>query len=149
MPTMPKLISAIWFAALAFFMAMLVPAHLPENMEGMSMGYFPHIIAVIGALVGWHFVGPKARDTRSAMIGFGITSSGLIIAWSLLVFAGYEMYRGSLRLRYDGPMDALVNMFGIIGEYALIIAKPDFVIAAVIGGIVGGWLVGAVGKRWS
>jgi riboflavin transporter FmnP len=149
MPTLPKLISAIWFGALAFFMATLVPAHLPENMQGMAMGYFFHIIAGIGILVGWRFIGPKARDTRGAMIAFGLTTSVLIIAWSLLVFAGYEMYRGSIRLRYDGPMDALVNMFGIIGDYALIIAQADFITAAAIGGIVGGWLVGAVGKRWS
>ncbi|MGH1329367.1 MAG: TrgA family protein [Paracoccaceae bacterium] len=144
MVTFPQLIAALWFGALAWFSAGLVVPLLPE---GLALGYYFHVNALIGVIMGWRFMGRRAFDRLSQQTGYGITTSFLIVFWALLAFGGYEMYRRSIRMRYDGPVEALVGMVEHMKDYAILIATPTVMGALIVGGAIGGLVVWYTGQR--
>lgn len=144
MITFPQLIAALWFGALAWLCAGLVVPLLPE---GLTLGRYYEVNVIIGAILGWRFMGPRAFDQLSQQIGYGITTSLLIVFWALLAFGGYEMYRRSIRMRYDGPVEALVGMVGHMKDYAILIATPSIMGSLIIGGAIGGVVVWYTSKR--
>lgn len=146
MPTMPRLIAALWFALLAWFTAELVKNHLPESMPVGRMSLFS---AAIGFLVGWIFVGRRAGDTMRAAYGYGLTGAVLISAWGVGWFAVVEMLKRSWDGRYRGPMHALTGTVDLIKDYALFLANIDVIVVLVLGGLFGGWLVEKSAGKWS
>lgn len=137
MPTGAKLIGALAFAALAYFISDLVKPLLPE---GTQVGLLSTVNAGIGFLMGWTLIGKGAGETYRKSIGFGLTTLAATVFWALLVWSGYEMLRRSLRLYYDGPVEALQEMAQLFVDYALIAANSQVVIAAIIGAIFMSWL---------
>lgn len=144
MPTAPKLISAAFLGALAFYLSGLVIPLLPE---GTQIGYFQPVSVAIGLVTGWVFLGPRAEDTWSAAIGFGITSAAVLMFWALLLFALTEMTYRSIDMRYRGPIEALLGMFDLMKDYALLVAVPDFLISLFVGGVIAGLLNEWVSRR--
>jgi hypothetical protein len=146
MPTAAKLVAGAFFAALAFFGASLIIPYLPEGTQVKKFGI---VSAAIGLLMGWIMSGTKAGYGTRAGMGYGLTTTALIVGWSLFTFAAAEMLDRSINLRYDGPMEAIQSMFELIIEYIWFIAKPDVIAVAVIGSLVGGWLVERTARSWS
>lgn len=146
MPTAASLFAAIFFAILGWFTADLIKPLLPE---GTAVGLFSPVSAGFGLLVGWVFVGRRINAAHSGGFGIGLTGSVLLIFWVSLAFSGYEMLRFSMRKRYDGPVEALQDMFRILVEYLWLAATPSVIGALVVGGLVGGWLTERVANRWS
>ncbi|RPE71561.1 hypothetical protein EDD53_0682 [Pacificibacter maritimus] len=146
MPTAPKLVAALWFAALAWFCAGMVTRYLPE---GTQLGHFALISAGFGGLVGWTFLGRRAGDTMRAALGYGLTAVALTVFYCLFYFSAEKMVQRSLNNRYDGPMDAVVSVVELMGEYLILVAKIDVILVLLIGGLFGGWLVEKVGRKWS
>jgi len=147
MPTTARLVGALFFAALGWFCADLFKPLMPE---GTAMGLFSPISGGFGALVGWTFTGKRADLHAGGGLGLGLTSSILLVFWVLLTFSGYKMLENSIRKYYDGPVQALQDMFAIATDYLrLAITNPVLVAVLVIGGLIGGWLVDQVARRWS
>ncbi len=151
MPTSARLVSALFFAALGWLCAELYKPLLPE---GTALGLFAPISAGFGALVGWTFTGKRADMAANigagGGLGIGLTSSFLLLFWVLLTFSGYKMLQNSLRKFYDGPVQALQDLFAIAVDYLLLAAQsPEIVAALVVGGLVGGWIGEKVAQRWS
>jgi hypothetical protein len=146
MPTAPKLVAFIWYAALAWFCANMVVTYLSK---GTQVGNFAAISAVIGGLVGWTFAGKRAGDTMKAAYGYGVTSVLLVVFYCVFYFSGEEMLHRSLNMRYDGPLDALANGVALMGNNLILIAKNDVIAVLLIGGLFGGWLVEKTGRKWS
>ena len=146
MLTFPKLIAGLWFAALAFYAGGLVIPLLPE---GTQLGKFPIINALIGFVMGWRFMGRRAYDQLSQMLGYGATTSALLLFWALLTYGGYEMYGRAIKMRYDGPTEALVGMADHIKDYAILIATPTVLGALLVGGIIGGYITWFTAQRAS
>jgi len=146
MPTTAKFVGALFFAALAWFTTDMIKPLLPE---GTAVGLFSPISAGLGVLIGWFFTGKRLDAGLGRGLGIGLTSSLLLVFWVLLTFSGYEMLRLSTRMRYDGPVEALQDMFSIALENMLLAATPSVLVALVVGGFFGGWLTEQVAKRWS
>ncbi|MCP5037025.1 MAG: EscU/YscU/HrcU family type III secretion system export apparatus switch protein [Rhodobacteraceae bacterium] len=146
MPTTARLVAALFFAALGWFTADLIKPLLPE---GTAVGKFSQISAGFGLLVGWFFTGKRLGASQSGALGMGLASSFLLSFWVLLAFSGYKMVRLSMRSYYDGPVDALQNMFAIAVDYLWLAAVAPVIGALVIGGLIGGWLTGSAAKHWS
>ncbi len=144
--TMPKLIAALFFAALGFLCGDLVKPLLPE---GTRTGLLNITLAALGFIVGWRISGAHAGLGTRSGLGYGLTTSGVIAFWGVFLFAGQRALQLSIDKRYKGPMDAIKGMVDFMLEYFVMIAVPTLFLAMVIGGLFGGWLTEWVAKRWS
>lgn len=146
MPTGAKLIGGIAFAFLAYFISDLIKPQFPE---GTQFGWFSPLNAIVGWLMGWTIMGKGAGETYRKTFGYGLTTLVAITFWCLLVWAGYEMLQNSIRLRYDGPIEALQDMAQIFVEYAQTAGVNGVVWPAVIGALFAAWLTHFFARRSS
>lgn len=146
MPTGGKLVAAIAFAALAYFVTDLVKPLLPA---GSRIGWFSQVNAVIGMAMGWTIMGRGAGKKYRQSFGYGLTTLAAIVFWALLCWSGYEMIRRSTRLYYDGPVEALQEMAQLFLDYGKIAAVQEVVLPAVVGAIFVSWLTEFFARRWS
>ena len=146
MPTFAKVIAAFFFAALGYFCADLIK---PLLAEGTPAVWLNETLAALGAVNGWITSGARAGSGTRAGIGYGLTTAALIVAWGVFFFAGSEMIGLSIDRRYDGPIEAVQSMFSIGLGFLKLIAAPEVIGSAIVGGIFGGWLTEWVAARWN
>jgi hypothetical protein len=146
MPTAPKLIAALLFGALAFFVSDLVKPLLPE---GTQFGLFSPVNSAIGALMGWRISGARAGVSMRASLGLGLTTAIITVFWCLFVWSGYLMVEASTRLRYDGPMEALQDMGAMMVNYARTMATGPVLGSLFVGSLFFGWLTEQVARRYT
>lgn len=148
MPTGGKLIGALVFAALAYFLTDLVKALLPE---GTQVGKFSPINALIGFVMGWTILGRGAGKTYRQAFGYGFTTLAATVFWCLLFWASMEMLDRSMRLFYDGPVEAIQEMAAIFLEYGreYVFKDREIMLTAVIGTIFVSWFTEFFARRWS
>ena len=146
MPTTARLVAALFFAALGWFGADQVK---PLLSPGTPTGLFGPVSAGFGLLVGWFFTGKRVGSGEGNRLGIGLTGAFLLAFWVLFTFSGYKMLQNSMRKYYDGPVEALQDMFSIAVDYIFIAAAPEVIATLVLGGLIGGWLAGWVARRWS
>ena len=146
MPTGGKLIGALTFAFLAYFITDLVKPLLPE---GTRVGLFSQVNAFLGLLMGWTIMGKGAGGSYRKSFGYGLTTLAATAFWCMLFWAAYDMLQKSLDLRYDGPVEALQEMARTFIDYATLSSEQTIVIAAVIGALFMGWVTEFFARRWS
>jgi hypothetical protein len=144
MPTAAKLVAAFAFAALSLLIATL---YIPQLPKGTQLGYFRQITAAIGLLCGWWIMGNMVGRGYRAAAESGLRTSVTIVFWALLGFSIYIMIDRSMRMMYDGPMEAVLGVFQLMIEYGKKMLVPDVMIAVLFGGILAGQLTEWVGKR--
>ena len=145
MPTSGKLIGAIAFALLAWFVSDLVKQLLPE---GTAVGMLSPVNAFIGLLLGWRILGARAGEGMTATTGHAITTAVSVTFMCLLAWGGYEMYKRSIRMYYDGPVEALQEMALLMGEYAAVAATPQTIGTLLVGALFAGWVTEAFAARF-
>ncbi len=145
MPTAPKLIAAVLFAALAWFVSDLVKPLLPE---GTQVGLLSPINALIGVVLGWRLMGNGTGKGMRTALGYGLTTTAMILFWAVLLWSAYLMVIRSTRLRYDGPVEAIQDMFALMVEYVTTMATPDVIGSMVVGSLIFGWLTEMVARRF-
>ena len=148
MPTGGKLIGAIAFAALAYFISDLVKPLLIDS-EGSRTALLSPINAFVGLIMGWRLMGRGAGRTYRQSFGFGLTTIFAITFWCLLIWSGYKMIGRAMDLRYDGPVEALQQMAALFLEYGRLIAVPEVLWPAIIGALFMAWLTEFFARRWS
>ena len=146
MPTGGKLVGAIMFALLAYWLSDLVK---PLMSEGAQVGMFSPVNALIGLIMGWTLMGRGAGQSYRTSFGYGLTTLVATAFWSLVFWAGYEMIVRSTRLRYDGPIEAMQDMAEIALEYVWMVAIPELLWPALVGGLFVSWLTEFFARRWS
>lgn len=146
MPTGGKLVGAIVFAMLAYWLSDLAKPLLPENKSAALLSQWN---AFIGLLMGWKIMGKGAGATYRQAFGYGLTTMAATVFWCLMLWAGYEMLRRAIRKYYDGPMEALREMAQLFLDYGRIIAVPDIIWPAVIGALFLAWVTEFFARRWS
>ena len=148
MPTGAKLIAAIFFAALAYFISDLIKPLLIET-KGSQLGPFSWWNAFIGAIMGWQLIGKTAGKSYRNSFGMGLTTFAATVFWCLVLWSGVEMIERSMRRAYNGAVEALQDMTQIFVEYAVLMAENDILIASAVGALFCGWVTEFFGKRWS
>ncbi|MBD3679400.1 MAG: TrgA family protein [Rhodobacteraceae bacterium] len=146
MPTGSKLTGFVCFGFLAWFTAGVLIGTFDEPKQ---TGYMPEIVAVLGALAGWRVMGPRTGDGYNGAAGAGLTTSAVMTVWSVFTFALYEMIVESTKMRYDGPMQAIIGMFELCIEYGMWLISPEVIGTLVVGGIICGFITEFIGKRWA
>jgi len=145
MPTAAKLFAAFGFALMAFFAGQIVKTHFPPE---QNLGYVAEVSAIIAFLCGWLIMGPRVGKGYYQAFAKGMTASVITAAWALFVFSCYEMGVETLRNRYDGPMEAVVDIAGFFVELSAYLIFPDMIAIVLIGGGLAGMLAEWAGKRW-
>ena len=145
MPTAAKLAAAVLFAIVGWLTA---NAYVPALGEGVNAGFFREIVAVIGVFVGWLVMGPVAGAGYRAAIGSGWKTTMVLVFFALLFFGIYQMVLLSMKMRYDGPMDAVLDVFNIMLENLKKMLTTEVIGTLVIGGAVAGALTEQAGRRW-
>lgn len=145
MPTAAKLISALWFALIGWLAA---NAHIPAIPGGVPVGYFREITAGIGLAVGWIAMGSDVGRGYVDSISGGLKTSIIIVFISLMIFAGGQMIRSSMRQHYDGPMEALLQWIKLMAIHAYSMLTVGVLGVLIVGGIVGGLLAEYVSKHF-
>tara|TARA_B110000090_G_C12970854_1_gene288866 strand:+ start:21 stop:461 length:441 start_codon:yes stop_codon:yes gene_type:complete len=144
MPTAAKLVAGVVFAALgyAIFVSMVTvyaDDRVPE--------YLLPLCLVAGLIVGWQICGKNALGLMSG-VGNGYTAIVAQVFVILFVLSFIAMLQRSLRSRYDGPTDAMIDSFTLLAEYGFRFATPEIGMIMAVGGFVGGALAGIAGRRF-
>lgn len=145
MPTAAKLTAAAVFALVGLIAAHLFALHMPE---GSAAGHLRELTAAIGFIVGWLWMGPRSGTGYRDALGTGVVTSVMVVFWAVLGFSIYLMIRKSMRLYYDGPMEAVVGVFDLMIEHGKQVLMPDVLAVLFIGGLLGGMITEWAGRRW-
>ena len=145
MPTAARLVAAICLAVTAYLVSRMIIPLMPESTD---FGYFVPLNIALGLVVGWIAMGWRAGRGVVAGINNGLTGVAVLVFWGLAVQAAYEMFRLAMRNRYDGPFDAIVAIFRIGAEYALMIGTVEIVVFLVVAAVVSGLLTEVAGRMW-
>jgi hypothetical protein len=145
MPTAAKLFGALAFGILGWFAAHVYSFQLPE---GAAIGRLREITAGIGVISGWRIMGAAAGKGYYAAAGAGIRAGIVMVFFSMLGIAIYEMVLLAIKMRYQGPMEAVLGIFDLMIEYARNLVDSN-VLATLFGGsVLGGWFAEFASKHW-
>ena len=138
MPTAARLAAAICLAVIGYILSLMVMPLMPES---TNFGYFIPVNVVLGLLAGWFVMGRRAGRGSTAAINNGLTGVFVLLLWGVGVQSINEMIRLAMRNRYDGPFEAIVAVFQIGAEYAVIIATVPIAVVAIIASVFSGLIV--------
>lgn len=145
MPDRAKVVGALCLCILAFILTEIIK---PQFLEGTNFGYLTHVNMVVGAVVGWVFMGKRAGNGVVPAINNGITGIITLIFLAITVQSINEMLRLSMRNRYDGPFEALLSIISLGFDYVVKISTVPFWGTAIVGGIISGLILESVWRRW-
>ena len=141
MPTAGRLVAAIVFAALMYYVSLLT---IEQMDEGTAPKYFALINAAIGAVLGWIVAGSRARGPWLGAVSYGLTAMVAILFWTLLAHAFVAMVKGAMRGRYGAnATEAVVDVFRLMMESGMLMLTP-----MIIGVVVGGAIVAGLITEW-
>jgi hypothetical protein len=143
---MGRLIGAIFFGALAWYTTLLIIPLFPEN---APLGLFQEVNTFFGLIAGWSVAGPRAGLGYVAAFSYGLTALASMVVMALFFNSSVVMIEQSLRKRYDGPGEAVTDVFQMFVEHGQLMATPEIIGTLVIGGIVGGLITEFFGQRFS
>ena len=144
MPTAGRLAAAIALAVLGGIIAYRLEPAFPE---GGIPGYWLPLCLGAGIWAGWVVIGKRTGRGYSSAVGNGITGTLAMGFWILFIMSFTDMIQKSLRRLYDGPMEALVNVFEIMTEYATILYSNDLAMVLAVGAVIVGVFSEFVAKR--
>jgi len=144
MPTAARLVAALAFGAIGYAIYISMVAVFADDTVPV---YLLPLCVLTGVWAGWVVCGKHALGLRSG-IGNGYTaivSQAFII---IFVMSFVTMIERSLRRRYPGPVDALIDHFTLMFENTMTFATPEIGLILVVGGFVGGALAGLAGRKF-
>jgi hypothetical protein len=145
MPTGAKAMAAACFAVVGW-----LTAHVyVQNMEiATSVGRLREITALLGAIVGWRVMGNSVGKGYLRAIGSGWKTMVVLVIATLLAFALIEMLELSVRMRYDGPLEAILDVFQRMLDRSFPLASVPVLAVMLIGGGIAGMLSENANRRW-
>jgi hypothetical protein len=137
-------------AALSFAVVGWITAHtyVPNMPEATSVGYLRELTALLGAVIGWRVMGNSVGFGYFRAIGSGWKTMIVLVLFALLAFGIIEMLQQSVRMRYDGPIEAILDVFNRMLDRSAPVFTPQVLGAILIGGGVAGILTENASRRW-
>lgn len=146
MPTGAKATAALAFAVVGFVVA---NAYIPLMPDAGADRNYREISAAIGAIIGWQVMGPAVGKGYVDAAANGIKTVIVLVFYALLALGIYEMLQESVKMRYEGPLEAIVDIFARMLDRAPPLASMSVLIPMVLGGIIGGVLAENASRRWT
>ncbi|MGH1424613.1 MAG: TrgA family protein [Pseudooceanicola sp.] len=150
MLTMPKLISALMLAFIAWIVSGMVKVEILEVHGTYNFGNFVRLSVIIGALVGWVVLGSRANGNMGfgTAPAVGFTAVFAMVFWILFLVSANEMLRLAIERRFDGPFEALNEMIPIAGDYGSYLIRTHIIATLVGTGMAAGWFADWAARRW-
>jgi hypothetical protein len=145
MPTGAKLIAAISFAIVGWVLANYYAQNMPD---ASAAGRIREGAAVVGAIVGWMVMGPSVGKGYVEAAGAGIKTAVVLAVVALFFLSLREMINNSVKMRYDGALDAIVDIFQTMATRSEALLSLGVFGTIFLGGIIGGLLSENAGRRW-
>ena len=145
MLTAGRLIGAGCFAILG---ACIAYTTSPLFEEGQQPSFWYALCIFAGAWAGWVVVGGRSGNGYASSVGVSLTGVVAQSFWILFILSGYEMIGKSMRRSYDGPIEAVVNVFEILGLYLLRFATVDLITLLVVGALAAGLFTEFFARRY-
>lgn len=145
MPTAAKLVAAVILGITGWFCAELIK---PLMEEGRDLSKLSPICAVVGVAVGWKFLGPRADRSLGSFGANAFTTALVQIGLTLFVFAFSVMIKQSLRKAYDGPIEALQDIFLICVDFFQKYFTGEVIAAAILGCTLASWCAFNAARKW-
>jgi len=145
MPTAGRLAAAIALGALGAYMASLMYPRLPG---GTSVTYFWGLCIAAGLWAGWVVVGSRAGRGYVSATGNGLTGMMAMVFWVIFLLSFGDMIAKSMRRTYDGPVEAVVNVFEIMLDYGWLLYTNEIVLVLAGGAISVGLISEFFAKRY-
>ena len=143
MPTAARLVAAILFGALAYYVSELVrPIFADErplpNLALINTGF--------GILLGWTTAGSRVGGGLRGAIGAGLTTSIALFFLCLFANSFAEMIRRSLRKQYDTPIEAIIAVFELAIDFGQRVLTPEIIGTSLLGGIAAAIVMNITGR---
>jgi hypothetical protein len=145
MPTGAKLMAAVSFAVVGWVLANYYAMNMPD---ASAAGPIREGAAVVGAFVGWMVMGPSVGKGYVEAAGSGIKTAIVLAVVALFLLSLREMIDNSVKMRYDGALDAIVDVFETMAKRSQALLSLGVFGTIFLGGIVGGLLTENAGRRW-
>jgi hypothetical protein len=145
MPTGAKAMAAVCFAIVGW---MTANAYVPNMPEAGRVGFLREMVGLLGAIVGWRVMGTSVGKGYVRAIGSGLKTMILLAFFALLLFGIYEMLQLSVRMRYDGPIEAVLDVFQRMMERSVPLLSTGVLGVMLVGGAVAGILTENASRRW-
>ena len=145
MPTGAKAMAAFSFAVVAWITANTYAPNMPE---ANNIGYLREWTAVLGAIVGWRVMGNSVGKGYLRAIGSGWKTMIVLVFFALLLFGSYEMLLLSVKMRYEGPLEAIMDVFQRMLDRSIPILNLPVLAAILIGGGIAGIMTENASRRW-
>lgn len=145
MPTAGRLAGAVIFSLFGWYLAGISIRFFPE---ANAPTYWIPAAAIISLFVGWKICGSRAGRGYTAAIGVGLTSAFVIGFCLLFVVSFNKMISNAMRLRYDGPMEAVVDVFSQMLLFSLYFYDVQLLVTLFVGGVICAWVTEFFGKRY-
>jgi len=145
MPTAGRLAGAVIFALFGWYLAGLTIPFFPE---GKAPDYWLPASSAISLFLGWRLCGARAGRGYNQAIGVGLTTSFTIGFSLIFVLAFNQMMNNAFRLRYDGPMEAIVDVFSLMLDFGPLFYDSTLIITLLAGGVICAWVVEYFGQRF-
>lgn len=146
MPTAGRLAGAVVFALFGWYLGGIAAPFFPSE---RPPDYLVQLCALVGVFIGWTVCGSRTGQGYRLAVSNGLTSTGAFAFVVLGALALNGMMNNALRNRYDGPMDAVVGMFGLMLEQAQWFFDIPFLTTVVVGGIICAIIAEYFGKRFT
>lgn len=146
MPTAAKIVAAL---ALAIVMYVATVNYIPNLPEGTQVHRIREIAAGIGFVCGWWIIGPQPGLTFMESLSNGLKGALVATFWTLMAAASYTMLQRSMRMMYDGVMEAVLGVFQQLVDFGALALAPGVVGVVVIGGMMAGAVARGTARRWS
>jgi hypothetical protein len=145
MPTGAKAMAALSFAVVGWLTA---NAYVPNMPVPTAVGFFRELTAALGAIVGWRVMGNSVGKGYVGAVGSGWKTMIVMVFFALLLFAVYEMLQLSVKMRYDGPMEAVLDVFHRMWERSVPLMSVGVLGVMAVGGGIAGLLTENASRRW-
>lgn len=145
MPTAAKATGAASFAIVGW---MVANAYVPGMPDAGAAGSMREFAGVIGAFVGWSVMGNSVGNKYIDSIGYGWKTVVVLVFVATMCFSIYEMLQQSTRMVYDGPIDAILDIFLRMLDRAKALLAVPVLITMIFGGAVAGLLTEGASRRW-
>jgi len=146
MPTFGRVVGAVLYGALAWYVSLLI---IPLFPEGTTLGWFQEINAFFGAFAGWKVAGPRAGTGYVSAFSYGLTATVSMVVLALFFNSFFVMIEQSLRKRYGGAGEAVGDVFAMFVEHGAMLGTTEIVSTLLVGGVVAGFVVEFFGRRFS